>query len=106
MKLLITGASGFIGTHLIRELSKQDEILAIDIIEPQIKNSNIKFLKADITNINDLKSVINTAPPDLENISENQKNDVPSHFKGCGLIGTRFLDAWEQQHPKGCGFQS
>ena len=59
MKLLITGASGFIGTDLIKELSKQNEILAIDIIEPQIKNSNIKFLKVDITKSEELSDIKN-----------------------------------------------
>lgn len=48
-KILITGGSGFIGKHLISELSKNDqyEILNIDLVH---SNQNCEFREVDIRN--------------------------------------------------------
>lgn len=57
MKILITGGSGFIGSHLTKfHLSKNDQVTVIDNfvtgskknLESEIKNNNLKIIEADI----------------------------------------------------------
>lgn len=54
-KVLVTGATGFIGRHIIRDLLKQG--YKIRILSRNLKsfNDNIKVIKGDITNANSLK---------------------------------------------------
>src|SRR5579871_6858545 len=67
MKILITGASGFIGQALIPELFKTypDAFVVItDIVEPPIPptathhTSQIKSIKADLTNPSDVATLL------------------------------------------------
>tara|TARA_Y100000768_G_C23988659_1_gene690620 strand:+ start:3710 stop:4666 length:957 start_codon:yes stop_codon:yes gene_type:complete len=50
-KILITGGSGFVGTNLLKRLSKYDCQLKATIhkSEPQIKNKKIQYIKTDLT---------------------------------------------------------
>jgi nucleoside-diphosphate-sugar epimerase len=54
-KYVVTGASGFIGSHLLKELPKEAEIFAVcrqDIIEPVLP-SNLKHIELDLArNVN------------------------------------------------------
>ncbi len=62
-KILVTGASGQIGTFLIKNLNKnKKKIVCLDIIKP--KNTNFPFLKIDLKNKNEFKKV----HKDLEDI--------------------------------------
>ncbi len=51
MKILVTGGSGFIGSHIVEELSKDknNQILIFDIVKPDIDhNFNVKYIDGDI----------------------------------------------------------
>lgn len=50
MKYLITGSSGFIGSNLVKELSKnkKNKIYAFDRKNPVVFASNIKNYKVDL----------------------------------------------------------
>ncbi len=51
MKILVTGGSGFIGSHIVEELSKDKncEIIIFDIVKPDMEHSsNVKYVDGDI----------------------------------------------------------
>ncbi|WGV98431.1 NAD(P)-dependent oxidoreductase [Vibrio sp. YMD68] len=61
MNILITGASGFIGTHLIRELTTQGHhIFALDILPPREQHDHVDYITADVRDLSalDLNSKI------------------------------------------------
>lgn len=65
MKILITGGSGFIGSHLIEELGllKQIDILNLDLVPPAQDNQTKFWCKSDINNIETLRAqVLNYGP--------------------------------------------
>jgi len=63
--VLVTGSSGFIGTHLHRTLQAADDISSaygLDIANPK-PGCETGFLKADIRNVDDLKRVAKVVQP-------------------------------------------
>lgn len=65
MRVLITGASGFIGTNLLEDLiAKGFEVLNVDTQEPKIKKRKNVWAKVDITDYNALEKVIVAFDPD------------------------------------------
>ncbi|MDR9828616.1 NAD-dependent epimerase/dehydratase family protein [Vibrio sp. FNV 38] len=55
LNILITGASGFIGTHLIRSLREQSHtIFALDIVPPREKHPDVTYLQHDIRTLSEL----------------------------------------------------
>jgi GDP-4-dehydro-6-deoxy-D-mannose reductase len=67
-KILITGISGFFGKYLCNYLSKEYpelKIYGIDVNKPITIQSNIKFIKSDITDYKDIKSTLNRIHPDI-----------------------------------------
>lgn len=58
MKILLTGGSGFIGSHLRKRLHDV-ELVNIDLKEPRLyQNSKHQFIKGDIRNVDDVKKVM------------------------------------------------
>lgn len=50
-RCLVTGGSGFVGTHLLRALLERDlydEILVVDLVPPAVEDDRIRFVAADI----------------------------------------------------------
>lgn len=66
-KFLITGGSGFIGTHLITSLLKDKNIsvLNIDLQIPQIKDHKSVWKKIDICNKEELSNIILEYQPNI-----------------------------------------
>lgn len=59
MKILVTGASGFIGTNLLENLiSEKYSCLNIDIVPPRNNNHFQYYKKVDITNYTQLENVL------------------------------------------------
>ena len=50
MKILITGIHGFVGTNLVKELSKEHEIYGLDIVAPNLNGVIKTFLWEDLQN--------------------------------------------------------
>ncbi len=69
MKILITGGSGFIGSHLCRKLSENNEVICIDNLltgkRENIKGLDVEFVEKDITSPFDIKAdlIFNMASP-------------------------------------------
>ena len=65
IKILVTGASGFIGTNLLEDLiTKGYEVLNIDFNSPKISERNNLWKKIDITNYNQFEQAILAFQPD------------------------------------------
>jgi GlcNAc-P-P-Und epimerase len=62
-KIIITGASGFIGTNLIKFLEPDYNILAIDRHELKYSSSKIKFSQLDLLNLERLIEVFQEFEP-------------------------------------------
>jgi UDP-glucose 4-epimerase len=74
MRILITGAAGFIGSNLIKRLLAQgNEVVGIDnlflgkikFIESHINNKNFKFINLDILNSKELIILFNQFCPEI-----------------------------------------
>ena len=51
MKILVTGGSGFIGSHIVEQLSKDknNQIYIFDVVKPEIDHqTNVKYIDGDI----------------------------------------------------------
>ncbi len=65
-KILITGGSGFIGSHLSNLLLGQDhEVIILDLVQSKINHPKLKYVQGDIRKESDLSNVIT---PDIDAI--------------------------------------
>lgn len=65
MKILVTGASGFIGTNLVEDLiDKGYDVLNVDWVEPKINERKSVWKKADITHYDEFEKAVLDFQPD------------------------------------------
>lgn len=65
-KILVTGASGFIGTHLIRTLlDRGREVYAVSRSEPKVSDPGLQWTKVDLTDPEDVRKTFAVIRPDL-----------------------------------------
>lgn len=64
VKLLVTGGSGFIGSHLIDEVAKRDyDVINVDINPPSVRRQEIFWIKCDIKNKAELTAAFRDFQP-------------------------------------------
>lgn len=114
MRLLVTGAAGFIGSHFVlrhRELHPNDTIVVVDaLIEGSDKAAldsiidQITFVKGDITDlplmdgllkVHDIDTIVNFAAQ--THVDRSIQNAVP--FIHSNILGVQSLIALMQRHP-------
>lgn len=61
--ILITGGSGFVGSHMVKKFSEDNNtVLVFDIMEPHYPfGKNVQFIQGDIFDLESLKKVVNRA---------------------------------------------
>lgn len=92
--IVLTGASGGIGTEIIEDLSKLDDVLAIyNTTKPKnINHSNVSFRKVDISDPEEIKSFVDKEGSYLKNISLINMAAVSID----GLLANYDLENWEK----------
>lgn len=63
-KILLTGASGFIGTNLLQHLLSDNDVLNLDIHIPKIESHNVYWKSVDITDYTILRNAVLDFNPD------------------------------------------
>ena len=104
MKILLTGANGFIGRHLLRRLQTEDiEILAL--VRPQSDNSYLEGLGIELIpyseELKDLEPLIQHRPSGIVHlaslfISNHQPDDVDPLIDSNIRLGAHLLEASAQ----------
>jgi UDP-glucose 4-epimerase len=86
-KILITGSSGYIGSHLCKMLMPRYRVHGLDLLTPKIKID--EFHRQDITHLSGLKdhydAVVHLAA--LVNVGESER--IPGQYYKTNINGTR-----------------
>ena len=90
-KILVTGASGFLGSNIVSKLSKNKKIIVYGLVSKKRKNfkkiKNVNYIKCDINNIKELKKKINLNFDYIINFAgnidhKNKSQTYSAHYKG------------------------
>lgn len=85
-KVLVTGSSGYIGSHLVKRLEKKYDVYCLDFIEPKVPAKN--FVNADIRSFYGLSEEFDTVVhlAALVNVGESVK--IPTNYYATNVNGT------------------
>ena len=115
MNILITGGAGYIGSHLVEELSKSNKIIIVDNFTTGYKKllfEKIKFYKLDIRNTIKLRNIVQSEKIDTiihlaAKLSLQEAQKKPKQYKNVNIGGTKsLLDAIKNTSVKKLIFSS
>ena len=90
MKYIITGGTGYLGSEIVNYLLKKNhEVLNLDILKLDIKNSNYDYKKIDISNKFQLENSITSADVLIHNVAKVPLIKNKSEFENTNILGTR-----------------
>ena len=85
----VVGGSGFVGGSIARELSKDFEVVVIDLKEPQRPSENVEFCKCDVRSFEQVMEclrgvdlVIHSAIIQIPRINEEKRLGYEVNFVG------------------------
>lgn len=58
MKILVTGGCGFIGSHLVDRLVKENDVIVFDKQKPIFRNRKAKYIFGDMRNVSDMQKAL------------------------------------------------
>lgn len=65
MKILVTGAAGFVGTHLVAALSPRNEVFGISIEKTPKNSANCQYFEGDILDLTSLVKILSDHRPEV-----------------------------------------
>lgn len=91
MKILITGASGFIGTNALEYFSKKAEVVNIDSIEPRCKEHLSYWKRVDLCNLQEVEDAFVSFSPDyiIHLAARTDLNGKDLHAYDVNITGVR-----------------
>jgi dTDP-4-dehydrorhamnose reductase len=101
MKILITGANGFLGQHLCRFLKVNHSICATGRGGKRLPFADVKYYPCDITDINAVKQLLSAVQPEviIHAAAMSKPDECDTNRELCdriNVLGTRhFIDAAE-----------
>lgn len=98
MKILITGASGNLGSYVAKELGHKYELILTDIIVPKQKSKNFK--KVNLADFNAMKKLFRGVDVVLHFGASCSKNTPWEDLLSNNILGTR--NVFEAAYQNGC----
>jgi nucleoside-diphosphate-sugar epimerase len=102
MKVLVTGASGFIGTNLVNLIKKKVDVVALDKAGIRKNSGNVRSIRVDLERFNGFPSEIDEIDVVVHLAAETRANrllDGIEQFYGPNVTATqRLLEAIRKQN--------
>lgn len=105
MAYIVFGGSGFVGRYLVDELSKKDNVIIGDLVEPEHEHaSNVTYIRVDVKDPETFQDIPLSSDDIVVNLAANQYHTkVPrkgrnEYFSDTNTKGVANILAWMEKH--------